>query len=430
MKRKKKSPSPITSSSDDKDGEMKKADQPPNLSPFQVTGGLMDKIDPYNHKDRWETWKIKNSKGIIGLPKLSSDLILDFLSDMEIGRNVNPQSKQGPRSPIRLNSVSYHLLFVAQRFKKPINRITEKEILAFFQDLRTGSIKRKDGKNYIDSESIIKDFKAFWSWMIRTRKTKRNITLYLSRGKGYKPPWVYLTEDQFKQLIAGYPSHLKPLILFMYDSGMRVTEANSIRVRNFENDFSKLDIPQEVSKTFGRKISLTFSREPIKRFIQKNKLGPDDQIFIISPHALNKNLKKTAARIFGDAISPAREKYANFSLYDIRHNAACYWANRYPTIRGLMYRLGWKKEEQASYYHEFLGFKDEIKPNFENNSMSTQKIDLNSEKNQTKFPKKEAGLEIDQLKILNEKMDILITIFQKVFNDKKFKEFTKSKLQE
>ena len=48
-------------------------------------------------------------------------------------------------------------------------------------------------------------------------------------------------------------------------------------------------------------------------------------------------------------------------MYDIRHNSACYWFNRYPTHKGLMYRFGWRKADKIEYYSEFLGVADEIK---------------------------------------------------------------------
>ena len=56
----------------------------------------------------------------------------------------------------------------------------------------------------------------------------------------------------------------------------------------------------------------------------------------------------------------AKGLYRNFTLYDIRHNSACFWFNRYPTQKGLMYRFGWKNPRMIEYYSGFLGAKDEI----------------------------------------------------------------------
>ena len=46
------------------------------------------KIDPYNHKDRYEKWKSKSKDGMDGLTQGNSDLLLHYLKDMEIGINV------------------------------------------------------------------------------------------------------------------------------------------------------------------------------------------------------------------------------------------------------------------------------------------------------------------------------------------------------
>jgi len=74
-------------------------------------------------------------------------------------------------------------------------------------------------------------------------------------------------------------------------------------------------------------------------------------------------LKYHCARIFGgNKVSNPTSKgeYGNFTLYDIRHNSACYWFNRYPTQKGLMYRFGWRKADKIEYYSNFLGVADEI----------------------------------------------------------------------
>ena len=73
-------------------------------------------------------------------------------------------------------------------------------------------------------------------------------------------------------------------------------------------------------------------------------------------------LKNLAKKLFGDKVShnKAGGKYSQLSLYDIRHNASCYWLKRYSTHRALMYRMGWTSEKWIKYYSEFLGQNDEI----------------------------------------------------------------------
>ena len=46
------------------------------------------KIDPYKHKEKYISWKERNSNGIPGMTKENSDLILQYLNDMENGVNI------------------------------------------------------------------------------------------------------------------------------------------------------------------------------------------------------------------------------------------------------------------------------------------------------------------------------------------------------
>ena len=55
------------------------------------------KIDPYKNKERWLNWKKKAHQGIPELTKSNSDIVLQYLNDMEMGINVTGSTKKGPR---------------------------------------------------------------------------------------------------------------------------------------------------------------------------------------------------------------------------------------------------------------------------------------------------------------------------------------------
>jgi integrase len=321
----------------------------------------MLKRDPYDHENRWEKWKQENSKAIKGISTHNSDLIMSFLTDMEIGKNVAPVSKKGERGYSRLLALKSRLMFFATRFAdKNLDAITKDDIHQLFFDMRKGKITKINGECYRGVGNFVKDFKSFWGWLIRTDRVKENITVDLRRSDGRKPDWVYLTEEQFKSLANHANADYRALIWFMYDTGARVTEAYSIRVKDFSNDFTKLNIRKEYSKTFGRIVNLKLCCGLIKGYIQLHNLQSEDFLFIKKPAAFNKYLRTTTGRIFGDKESPARESYNKMTLYDIRHNACCYWLRRYPTTTALMYRMGWSEEKEVRYYSEFLGLADQI----------------------------------------------------------------------
>lgn len=321
----------------------------------------MLKRDPYNHQARWEKWKQENLNGIKGIFKHNSDLILLFLTDMEMGKNVSPVSRKGERSYSRLMALKSRLIFFARRFQnKKLDTLTKDEIHKLFFDMRKGIILKDSGQSYIGVGDYVKDFKTFWGWLRRTDKVQEDITVDLRRSDGHKPSWVYLTEEEFKTLANRANPDYRALIWFMYDTGMRVTEAFSIRMKDFSHDYTRLNIRQEYAKTFGRSIHLKLCPSLIKEYAKFHGLGPEDFLFIKKPAAFNKYLKILASKAFGDKESPARKPYDQMSLYDIRHNASCYWLKRYPRTTSLMYRMGWSRENEVQYYSEFLGMADQI----------------------------------------------------------------------
>ncbi len=321
----------------------------------------MVKRDPYNHKQRWFNWKAANKNGIKGISKHNSNLITAFLYDMELGKNVSPLARKGERSYCRLLALKSRLIFFAEHFQNgPMDKITKDEIHQFFLKMRTGEILRKNGRNYLGTGSYVKDFKSFWNWLQRTGRTHEDIGVDLRRSDGRKPPWVYLTEEQFKTFANQASPAYRALMWLMYDTGMRVTEAYSIQVNDFSNDFTKLHIRDEYAKTFGRNIRLKLCSPFIRELVKCCQLKSDDFIFIKKPPAFNKYLRNLAAKLFGQSETLARKSYDKMRLYDIRHNACCYWLKRYPTTTGLMYRMGWSEEKEIRYYSEFLGQSDQI----------------------------------------------------------------------
>jgi integrase len=324
----------------------------------------MEKIDPYKHKERYLKWKEFPSGRFLSLNKFHKELILKYLNDMEIGINISKINKKGSRSYIRLNTLRDKLTFVLEKLEERrinnILKITEEEIHSFFNDLERGIIKRKDGLPYKCAIDFLKIFKAFWHWNMQKDRKLKDITAYLSISQ-QKPQWVYLTESQVIKLMDYSKFEYRVLISFLFDSGIRApTELINIRVNDLSNDFKECNIREEVSKTFGRRIKLMFSSELLKKFVEIKKLSGIDRVFDLDPKIVNRYLKRLGKKIFGDAISPAGERYSNLTMYDFRHSSACYWRQRYKKTQGILYRFGWKKEDRLNYYTEFLGMRDTI----------------------------------------------------------------------
>ena len=121
------------------------------------------KRDPHNYERKYNNWKGKTKDGIPSISKANSDIIKKFLNDMEVGRNVSVHSKKGSRSFIRLNTIRDKLIFFSRKFEalyglKCIVDISEEHIHTFFADMRSGKIKKVDGKDYIALEDQLIPF--------------------------------------------------------------------------------------------------------------------------------------------------------------------------------------------------------------------------------------------------------------------------------
>jgi len=328
------------------------------------------KIDPYKHEERYKSWleRIK-VEGIEGISKENSDITLQYVTDMEHGLNVSSKNVRGGRSFIRLNTIREKMVYFSKKFKEiygleRIIDISEDQLVLFFSKMQKGEITRKDGKKYLSTSYFVKCFKAFWHWhqTINRKKgiTLPDITIDLDT-RGEKPKWVYLTEEQVKKLFDNAKPLYKTLIMFLLDSGIRSpTELMNVKVSDLYNDCEELQIREEASKTFGRKIKLMICSDLLRQHIRENELGKDDYLFAIKPQSVNKYLKRLAQRVLGDGISLAGDYYSSLTMYDFRHVSCCYWLPRYKSESALKYRFGWKKSDKIHYYSELLGMKDTI----------------------------------------------------------------------
>lgn len=328
------------------------------------------KIDPYGHKQTYLNWKEKTRSGIPDLREANSRIILQYLSDMEKGINVASTSVKGSRSYSRLNNLRLRLVFIAKHLENMFNivlaDVQEDQIFSFFNNMRNGTIKRKDGKPYLAVVDFVKTFKAFWHWYMKasakTGNTIIDITRDLDTSK-IKAKWVYLTEEQVKLLCDNARLDYKILIMFMYDTGIRSPgELINIRISDLYNDFKELHIRDEIVKkgSFGRKVKLMLCSDMIRGYVLMKGLKNNDQLFNISPKTVNQYLQRLAKKVLGDEISLAGEAYSNLTMYDFRHCACCYWLPRYKSESALKYRFGWKKSDKIHYYSELLGMKDTI----------------------------------------------------------------------
>lgn len=366
----------------------------------------MDKRDIYDSKNKWRSYLEDHSNNKIeGLSDYNSKLILDFLRDMELGKNTSKHSPKGERSYLRLLSLKSRLIFISKQFnKKKLTALSKDDVHKLFSDMKNGVLKKADGKSYKSTGDYVKDFKCFWNWLLKLNLVKENIHEDLARNRDEKPSWVYLNEEQFKTLINHSNPEYKPLIVFFYDTGCRVSEGFSIKVSDFTDDYKQVTIRSETSKNkYGRTIHLKLCSQLIKDYVEFNKLKKDDFLILKKQPAFNKYLKSISNKLFGDGVSSpvCKGKYSEFSIYDIRHCSSAYWLARYSNHSNLMYRMGWSSEKFVRYYSEFLGQSDKI---------TDEDMILGADKNKVVLQEQEINKlkeEISELRTIKEELPVL-----------------------
>ncbi len=375
------------------------------------------KRDEATYKERYLQWKNKCGKRIPGISEKNSEIILNYINDMEYGLNVGKSSKKGGRSYNRLYNLQQRLIFTIKKLEEIYNvqdlyRVEERQLHEFFTGLRTGEIKRVDGGVYQDPANFVKIVKAFWHWHQKVNR-KRGVEIYdLTQDLDtsvQKPRWVYLTEEEIRKLYDKAVYHYKALIMFLFDTGIRApSELRNIKVSDLQNDCKELNIRDEISKTFGRKIKLMICSSIIRDYVKNESLSKDDYLFNREAQTMNKYLQRLAKRVLGSEMSPAGQRYSQLTMYDFRHCSCCYWLPRYKSESALKYRFGWKKSDKIHYYSELLGMKDTITD--EDMLMDVTKTEI--EKQLVKSENKNEILQ-ERVEVLEKQMKVIAELIRK-----------------
>jgi integrase len=322
-------------------------------------------IDPYKSKEVFEKWlsSIEGKKEIEGLNEIHSKLLISIIKDLRIGINVSSKNKKGERSFTRLNHLEQklRLLFrlLQERGISDVRKANPQNLHSLFSDMRSGVIPTKFGTPFKATGDYVKEFKTFWHWYQKVERGKGNLLPDITEDldkRGEKPKFVYFTKADFENIVQEASYDLKPILALAFDSGMRPTELINVKISDFYNDFKELNIREETSKTFGRRIKLQICSEQIKEFVNKLGLERDDYFCRKNIPTINKELRKIGKKV----LTPQQIKFGNLTLYSFRHSSACFWVPRYKSESGLKYRFGWKKSDMIHYYTEFLGMKDTI----------------------------------------------------------------------
>ena len=379
----------------------------------------------------WYSWKERNKEGIPGISKQNSDIIFNYLNDMERGLNTGKRSKKGKRSPRRLGGLAFHMVKLAKFFEdrysknlvmapgNPKSCLTREEVHELFEEMSNGTITQRNGEPYLSTSDFIRDFISFWNWYLRVNdeenekidrknndleeenakimrdnkvrlkkgldplpeKSKLEKTFvpdlvkYLSRGDFMDSnSFVYFTYDELKKVLPNLEPNDRALALFLFDSIARSpNEVANIYVNDliFEGDEVWVNVRKEISKTYERKFNLILCGELIKEHIKRNRLYPEDRLFSdYFPRTFNKHLQKAFIKTFGNKVTLGGKPFSDITGYSFRHSGCCYLRSKKINLDTLRVRGGWKTFKRIDYYTKFLGLDGRISKDMLNDEPS------------------------------------------------------------
>ena len=343
--------------------------------------------DPTDLRGRHERWltKITDSQNNVRYdlfkevsPK-ASELITQYVLDLDAGKNLAKGVKKGKRSYAYLVGARTRLPRLCKQMEVIIGKelivFTEDDVLQFFSDMRDGKILNYRNQRYVGIRNQSKVFCSFWHWVMRFEKKNGNnlldIVYSVDNSSTEKPKWVSFTLKDVEHMADEASSYYyRTLVYFLFDSGIRAPrELMNVRAMDItpvpDSNHLFLDIRQDTSKTFGRKIKLMICSDVLRKYIKYNNLKGEDFLFTRGYTSMSRTVAKLGYRAMGIGKlfkdSPKKTRVSGgISMYDFRHNSVCYYLPIYKSENQLKYRYGWKKADMIDYYSERIGMRDTV----------------------------------------------------------------------
>lgn len=272
------------------------------------------------------------------IPDAEKKFILKFLDELELGKVNKGVKISESRQSKYLDVLKAPLVF----FNKLSTQLTIKDVEKFEKALSSGTLKSIKGEPYSQSTrvDIRRALKIYLKWRLGETKGN-NLTDWLDTRDVFKTP-DYISEPQILKLYKACKSNAERyLVAMLFDAGARASEFHNIRAEDIQmpkdkDNFVKVTLKEEYSKTKGRTISLywTYSLEAVRDFVREREaegMKSNDQVYLNSYPSSRKFLQRLGKKIIGKSI--------HYHLF--RHSSATFYATRL-NRQQLCYRYGWK----------------------------------------------------------------------------------------
>ena len=319
-----------------------------------------------------------------GIPGCEKIALIRFLHDLELGK-VNKGKKI---SEIRRIKYTHSLKIPLFFFNKSSKELTIKDIERFEIAL-SGKIKTIKNKPYSHNTKvdIRRALKIYLRWRLGKEKAEK-LTDWLDTRDIAKTP-DYLKEQQVEKLFkACKTAQERFLIAILFDSGARASEFHNIRFEDIQlptdkDNYVKLTLKQEYSKTKGRVISLywKYSLDSIRDYLRKRELEgikAEDPIYEKSYDSVRMFLSRLGKKVLKRPINP----------HLFRHSSATYYATKL-NRQQLCYRYGWTfSSNMPDVYISRAGMQDnELDEKFSSTTIEEMKAIIEKQQQQNQLIK-------------------------------------------
>jgi site-specific recombinase XerD len=285
--------------------------------------------------------------GKLGLPTTLADLKIKGIHMVVMSEELTPRNKElifkflnhiSPEvSDYRLTFYTHKLRKLGTWLKKDFDAVTEDDIRSVLTFLSKGAA-REDGN--IFSQGTLHGykvtFKRFYRWLEgNDEEYPRKVRWIKSSGDKTRihEPEQLLTFEEVREMIRHARSPRdKALISFLYESGARISELLSMKVKHLEFFENIVRATLPVSKTQPRVIPLVFCRTHLSTWMNYHPLKDDTEAPLWSnlkgdgKHPL---LGQTVSRILKDTAATsniAKRVYPHlFRACSITHKQAAGW---------------------------------------------------------------------------------------------------------
>lgn len=265
--------------------------------------------------------------------------LLKFLNDLSLGK-INKGKKISEARQLKYLDV---LRTPLEFFNKGTAQLTLKDMERFEKALSTNKIKTYKKTNFATNtkSDMRRLLKIYLRWKLGDTEKYRKLTDWLDTRAVRNTP-DYLKEEEIEKLFnACRTNEQRYFIAVLFDSGARAEEFHNIRYEDIQlpkenNNFVKITIKTEFSKTEGRTISLYWrhSLDAIRDYLKEREAEGIKSNEAVFKNDYN-NMRMFLARLGKNILNK------NVYYHLLRHSSATYYASKI-NRQQLCYRYGWK----------------------------------------------------------------------------------------